>query len=101
MDAAHQLVHDAEPAVHRDRAGVAVEVTGDEAQQRRLADPVGAHEGGALAVADPERHVVEEHVAAGSCPGHTAELYRAHVVTVRPGPAPTPGISGTRQRAGG
>ena len=51
------------PPVRVDRPGVRREVAGDDPQQRGLAGAVGADQRHLRALADPERHVVEEHPA--------------------------------------
>ncbi len=43
-DRTHELTHDAEAAVERDRAASPSDVAGDEAHDGRLPDPVGADE---------------------------------------------------------
>ena len=68
----------AEVAVDPDRAGVARLVAGDEAQQRRLADAVGADERHPVAVADVERDVVEQGRPTGAAPGEVADGDGAH-----------------------
>ena len=60
-----ELVHDAEPAADRDRAAVRRLVAADDAQQRRLARAVGADQGRRGALADAERHLVEQGPAVG------------------------------------
>jgi hypothetical protein len=51
---------DARPGTGRDGAAIGAVDPGQQPQQRRLADAVGADETGALAVAEHERQALEE-----------------------------------------
>ena len=62
-DHADELAHHAEPAGARDRADRHRQVAGDHPQQRRLAGAVRPDQRDLGALADPERHVGEEHPA--------------------------------------
>ena len=75
---ADELAHHAEPATARDRTGVRLQVTGDDAQQRRLAGPVGADEGDLRAVTDPEADVVEEDPTVWQFIAHSGDIHVTH-----------------------
>ena len=77
-DAADELTHHAEPAAVRDGALLRGEVTSDQPQQCRLARAVRADECRRDAVADPERHVVEQHPAIGKRMADMTDLDMAH-----------------------
>ena len=75
---ADELAHHAEPAIDADRATGRIHVAGDQRQQRRLADAVGADERGPLAVADGEADIMQQLDAAGKTPAEVADANRAH-----------------------
>ena len=66
VDLADQLAHEGQVAVDADGAGVTTLVAADEPQQRGLSGTVGADEADVLAVADVERHIVEQGGSAGA-----------------------------------
>ena len=76
---ADHLAHHAEPAGAGDRAGVRHQLAGDDPQQRRLAGAVGADQRDLGALADPERHVVEQHPAVGQLVAHSGDVHVTHV----------------------
>jgi hypothetical protein len=55
-----------------------VQIAGDQLEQRRLADTVGADDRHAIAVADPESDVAEQFVATRQLPGELADGDRTH-----------------------
>ena len=73
-----------------DRAGVRLQVAGDDPQQRRLAGAVGADQRDLGALADPERHVVEQHPPVGQLEPDAGDIHVAHPpsLTARPPPRP-------------
>ena len=79
---ADELAHHAETAVHADGALARTQLPGDQAQQRRLADSVGADQRRPLAVADAEADVAQQLVAARPAPADVADLDRAHHPTL-------------------
>lgn len=58
---ADELLHHAEPAAHRNRAAVRLEVPGDQPQQRGLTGAVRPDEGDHGTVRDAERSIAEQH----------------------------------------
>jgi hypothetical protein len=81
-DRADELPHDAEPALGHDRAGVRLQVTGDDPQQRRLARAVGADQCRLDPVADPEADVGEQLPAVGQHAGHPLHVHVSHPASV-------------------
>ena len=75
---ADHLAHHAEPAGAGDRTGVRHQVAGDDPQQRGLAGAVGADQRDLGALADPERHVVEQHPAVGQLVAHPGDVHVTH-----------------------
>ena len=82
-----ELVHDAEAAVDRDRALVGLEAavllrpagrTADDPQQRRLAGTVRADERRRRALADAERHLVEQRPPVGERVRHPVDVDEPH-----------------------
>ena len=72
------LPHHAQPAAPGDGAGMRHELAGDDPQQGGLPCTVGADERDLGAVADPERHVVEQHPTIGKLEPDAADLYVTH-----------------------
>ena len=75
---ADHLAHHAEPAGAGDRAGVRRQVAGDDPQQRGLAGAVGADQRDLGALADPERHVVEQHPPVRQLVAHSGDVHVSH-----------------------
>ena len=73
-DRADELGHDRHAAVHGDGAVGSGQLAADEAQQGGLPGAVDADEGDVVTVADAERRVLEEGVAAGPGPAQVADL---------------------------
>lgn len=61
-----ELPHDSEASTSAHRATVRRQVSGDDPQQRGLAGPVGADQGGLGPFPDPERDLVQQHPAVRS-----------------------------------
>ena len=76
---ADHLPHHAEPAAAGHYAGVWLEVSGDDAEQRRLAGTVGSDQRHLGALADAERHVVQQHPAVGQLVAHSGDVHMSHV----------------------
>ena len=74
----HHLPHHAETAGARHRAGVRLQVAGDDPQQRRLAGTVGADERDLGALAHAERHVVEQHPPVGQLEPDAGDIHVTH-----------------------
>ena len=78
-DRADELAHDAGAPVDPHRSVGRLVVAGEDPQHGRLADAVRTDERDALAVADPERDVVEQAMsAAGALPRQALHFDRAH-----------------------
>jgi hypothetical protein len=82
-DRADELAHHAEPAGTGDRARLRDQVTGDDAQQRRLAGPVLADQRRAGALPDAEADVVQEHPPVGKGVPDPADIDVAHRAIIR------------------
>ena len=76
---ADDLPHHAEPAGAGHRAGVRHQVAGDDPQQRRLAGAVRADQRDLGALADPERHVVEQHSPVRQLVPDSGDVHMSHV----------------------
>ena len=76
---ADHLAHHPEPAGAGHRAGVRRQLAGDDPQQRRLAGAVGADQRDLGALADAERHVVEQHPAVRQLVPHPCHVHMSHV----------------------
>ena len=72
------LAHHAQPAGSGHHPGVWHQLAGDDAQQRRLARAVGADQRDLGALADPERHVVEQHPPIGELVPDTFDIHMTH-----------------------
>ena len=75
---ADHLAHHAEATGPRHRPGVRHEVAGDDPQQGRLAGTVGADQGHLGALADAERHVVEQHPPVRQLVAHSGDVHVSH-----------------------
>jgi hypothetical protein len=78
VDRADELPHHAEPAAVRHPARGRRQVAGDEAQQGRLAGAVRPDERDVRAVADAERHVLQQRPAVGEGVGEMRDVDVAH-----------------------
>ena len=76
---ADELAHHAEPAGAGHDPRVGRQVSGDDAQQGRLARTVGADEGHLLPVPDPEADVVEEDAPVRQLVAHSGNVDMSHV----------------------
>ena len=76
---ADHLPHHPEPTAAGHHAGVRLEVSGDDAEQRGLAGAVGPDQRHLGALADAERHVVEQHPAVGQLEAHSGDVHMSHV----------------------
>ena len=72
------LAHHPEPAGAGDHPGVRDQVAGDDPQQGGLAGAVGADQRDLGALADPERHVVEQHPPVRQLVAHPGDIHVTH-----------------------
>ena len=73
------LPHHPETAAAGHDAGVRRQLAGDDPQQRRLAGAVGPDQRDLGALADAERHVVEQHPAIRQLEAHSGDVDVSHV----------------------
>ena len=72
------LAHHAQATRAGHRPGVRLQLTGDDPQQRRLAGAVRTHERDLGALADPERHVVQQHPPVRQLVAHPGDVHVSH-----------------------